>query len=78
MGCMGAHAVAEKAEWDGHQRRQNVAQLLHEGAHARAWRLVDARSATGQLHRTEIDLGGHAAPQRLVKRSASRCVRKQE
>ena len=78
IGHPGTHAVAKKAERHRHQRLERVVQLLHERAHGGEGWLVEARGAARQLHRTEIDLGRHEAPQGQVERGISRSVRKAE
>ena len=66
----------KKAERHRHQRLERMVQPLHERAHGGEGRLVEARGAARQLHRTEIDLGRHEAPHGQVERGISRSVRK--
>src|SRR5215831_7803847 len=64
--------VAEKSEWHSHQRLECLSQLRHQRAHRREWRLRESRGTSRQLHRTEIDLGRHEAPQRPIERRTAR------
>ena len=78
IGDTGADAVAEKTERHRHQRRERLLQPLHQRAHGGEGRLVKARGAARQLHRTKVDLGWHEAPQGSVKRGISSGVREGE